>query len=129
MAKNHEARQSYAAEVYKRVETISEMIMRGYQRKHILQYGVKWDVKNRTIDKYIAMANKMLIKQSEKDFDRNYAKAIQRYEDLYIKALDNDDYGLAKAINKDFVELTGVKAPDKQEITEHKITIVEPEFN
>ncbi len=122
-------KKSYASEVYGRVNEVVELILRGLYRKNIIQYGSKWNVTNRTVDKYISMANALLKKQAQKDFNSNYAKVQRRYDSLYYNAIENEDYGLATAITEKYAKLTGVNEPEKQEITERKITIVEPEFN
>ncbi len=122
-------KKSHAGEIYGRVNEVVELILRGLYRKNIIQYGSKWNVTNRTVDKYISMANALLKKQAQKDFNSNYAKVQRRYDSLYYNAIENEDYGLATAITEKYAKLTGVNEPEKQEITEHKITIVEPKFN
>lgn len=122
-------KKTYAGEIYARVNEIVELILRGLYRKDILHYGSKWKVSSRTIDKYIAMANVLLKKQAQKNFDLNYAKVQRRYDFLYYNAMSNEDYGLATSITEKYSKLTGVNEPEKFNVTEHKIIIKEPEFD
>ena len=116
-----------AGEIHHRVSEVSELILRGLYRKNILQYGAKWGVSNRTIDNYISMANKLLIKESQKSRDLNYAKVQKRYDSLYYKALENEDLGLAASITEKYSKLTGVNEPEKIEVNEtRKIKITRP---
>lgn len=113
MDKKKVAKKTYAGEIYARVNEVSELILRGLYRKDILHYGAKWGVSNRTIDKYIGMANSLLKKQALKDFDINFSKVQRRYDSLYYKALQNEDLGLAASITEKYSKLTGVNEPEK----------------
>lgn len=127
MKKVETARKSYAAEIHTRVTEISELLLQGLYRKDIIRYGTKWGVKNRTIEKYMAMANKLIKNQAIKDFEYNYSKVQKRYDTLYFKALQNEDYNLAKGINIEYAKLTGVNEPEKIETIEtKKIKILPP---
>ena len=123
-------KKSPAGEVHQRVTEVVELILRGLYRKNIIQYGSKWNVTSRTIDKYIGMANALLKKEAQKDFENNYAKVQRRYDYLYYNAIENEDFALASTINEKYSKLTGVNEPQKIEHSGEikTITILEPDF-
>lgn len=115
------------AEIEYRVSIVSSLIIRGKTRKEIVQFGSKkWGISDRQVDEYISKAKEAIQEESKSTIEADTAKARARLEFLYDKAIGNEDYGLARILNKDFIEFTGIKAPDKHEITEHKIITIDP---
>lgn len=118
------------AEAEYRVSVISSLILRGKTRRDIIQFSTKkWEIQDSQVDKYIARAKEAIQEESKSTIEADTAKARARLEFLYDKAIGNEDYGLARVLNKDFIEFTGIKAPEKLEVTEHKITLIEPNFD
>ncbi len=92
-----------------RVSEVSEMLIKGQTRSNIFHYtSVNWKVGARQVDNYIAKARVLIQNDIIKNLEYDYAKAIKRYESLYNRALDLEDYRLAFTINKELTNLQGL---------------------
>lgn len=108
------AEKATMAEAEYRVAVISSLILRGKTRRDIIQFSAKkWNIQEGQTDKYIARAKEQIHDEAQSTIEADTAKARARLEFLYDKAIGNEDYGLARVLNKDFIEFTGIKAPDK----------------
>ncbi len=95
--------------VNQRVGSIVDMLMVGQTRSHIIHYGSEsWNVGERQMDKYIAKARKLIEGEIVKNLEYDYAKAIKRYEGLYGRAMEKEDYKLALSVNKEITNLQGL---------------------
>lgn len=95
--------------VYKRIAEVSEMLIEGKSRAHIVQYSSdNWNIGERQTDKYISKAREYLLSEIKRDIEYDYAKAMKRFESLYNKAIDKKDYKLALAINKEICAIQGL---------------------
>ena len=118
------------AEIEMRIATVLSLLMRGKTRAEIVRYGAnKWELESRQIDEYLSRAKERLQEENKSTFEHDLALARGRISYLYDKAIGNEDYGLARVINQDFIGLTGVKAPDKLDVKMDVIEVIEPEFN
>lgn len=95
--------------VNQRVNIIVDMIISGKSRADIIHYGSEnWNLGERQIDKYIAKSRDTIQVEIVKNLEYDYAKAIKRYEVLYMKAIEGKDYRLAVTINKEITQLQGL---------------------
>lgn len=95
--------------VNQRITEVVDMLIAGKNRNAIIQYGSDcWNVGERQIDKYIAKARDLIQSDIQKNIEYDYAKAIRRYEELYNKAIENEDFRLALSINKELTNLQGL---------------------
>lgn len=101
---------------------IFTLYINGATRRQMLQYATKnsWSVSPAAIDAYIRKAKARAKAASKFKDDVELGKAILRYEDLYRAALTEKDIRAARLVVKDIVDLLGLAAPAKQEIT-HKV--------
>lgn len=114
MAKNIDAetRNKFENEVY--VHYIN-----GVPRRHIIAYANEkgWGVTETTIDSYIAKAKARAKKSSIIDHDTELGRSMTRLNDLYRIAITKGDLRLARNVVGDIIDLLGLAAPEKQEIT------------
>ena len=95
--------------VNQRVILIANMLVEGKSRSSIIHYSSdNWNIGERQVDKYISKAREIITKETIRNLEFDYAKAIKRYEDLYRKALEIEDYRLALAVNKEISNLQGL---------------------
>lgn len=95
--------------VNQRINEVVDMLIEGRNRFKIIQYGsTQWNIGERQIDKYIAKARDLIQMDVKKNIEYDYAKAIRRYEELYNKAIENEDYRLALSINKEISTIQGL---------------------
>lgn len=95
--------------VNQRINEVVDMLIEGRNRFKIIQYGsTYWNIGERQIDKYIARARDLIQLDVKKNIEYDYAKAIRRYEELYNKAIENEDYRLALSINKEISTIQGL---------------------
>ena len=108
------------AALKKRVNTISELLLRGVSRGQIWQYVAEktdWKISERTMDRYIADATEAIKKSAVIDLDFEVGRAIERREFLYQKGMTTQDYKFALSVEKDRGELIGLYAPKTTDIT------------
>ena len=92
-----------------RIAEIATMLINGSCRGDIVQFiAEKWSVGERMSDNYIKKAKEEITLSVKKDIQYDYAKAIRRYEFLYQKVIEKNDYKTALAINKELTNLQGL---------------------
>jgi len=108
------AKKSTDAEMEIRHATVAEMIVKGQSRQDILQYGSKeWNVSDRTIDSYIDAAWSKIKSSVDKDVDKQVQLALSRYEDLYKRSFQIQDYRECRQVQNDIVKLLGLAEAQK----------------
>lgn len=108
------------AEMTERVNKIYDLIVLGTSRAQILQYVAEktnWGVAERTVDYYIAKANKRLERAALYHEKRELGKAITRLNLLFLSAMKVQDYQRALAAQRELSILLGLNAPAKADIT------------
>ena len=102
---------SSAAEVERRISTVIELLLSGWKRRQILQYGSKigWNVTDRQIDTYIAAAYEEIDKGFESDREKILRKTVSQYELIYRNLMKAKDYRGAASVLDKIAEITGVK--------------------
>ncbi len=105
------AKKSTDAELQIRYATIAEMLIKGQSRQDILQYSSKtWGVCDRTTDEYIARSWTKIKSSVNDDIEKNVALAIARYNDLYKRNFNIQDYRECRQVQGDIVKLLGLNS-------------------
>jgi hypothetical protein len=108
------------AELKRRVNTVSDLLLMGSSRAEILQYIAEktpWGISERTIDDYIARATEAYRKVAEFHREEQLGKAIRRLEMLFLRAMKVQDFQRALATQRELNALLGLYAPTKMEHT------------
>lgn len=108
------------AEIEVRVTEIFKLLMAGVQRHDIRRYvaeKVKWEVPERTLDRYVARATELI--RASAAFDRNteLGRAISRLHDLYSRSYRVQDFKTCLTTQRELNELLGLYAPKRLEVT------------
>lgn len=118
---------STRAETESRVGAVIGMLLDGYSRDAIVQYGAeKWQLKVRMMDKYIAKANKSITARAKDDRESTVDWHLQSRKRLLVRAVNEKDYRLVKDTLRDLAELQGMY-PKKQLEIETKVVPVTKE--
>jgi hypothetical protein len=107
-------------EYRRRVQTVYKMMLRGQGRQEILRFvaeSTDWGVAERTVENYMAAANRLLEAQAKTVEQRELGLALARVDDLYARAVTIGDLRSALAAQKERNTLLGLYAPAKTEIT------------
>ena len=108
------SKKSTKAEVEIRIAEIAKLLIEGKPTQYIIPYSAKkWEIGVRQTTNYIKRATEKITKSVNKNLERDFSLAVQRFQDLYNKAYDNNDLRLCRMINKDLSEL--------QELSKHRI--------
>jgi hypothetical protein len=115
------------AELSIRYATVAEMLIKGQSREDIVQYASKtWSVSDRTADDYISNAWIKIRTQSDEDIEKNKHLALSRYNDLYKRNFNIQDYRECRQVQNDIVKLLGIAAPDKIDHTSKGESLAPP---
>jgi hypothetical protein len=99
------------AEINIRHATVAEMLVKGQSRQDILQYASNtWKVSDRTADEYIAKAWAKLKKSINDDIDNYKSLLINRFEDLYKRNYNIQDYRECRQVLGDLSKIIGLSA-------------------
>jgi hypothetical protein len=108
------------AELATRIETVIMLVLSGLRRSEILRYAAEktdWNVKERTLDDYLARAYRKIEESAEKNTDRNMALAQNRLLDLYKRSLNIQDYKTCLSIIREIAKLGDLYPVEKHEHT------------
>lgn len=116
-------------EVEDRVLQILESILEGGNTHEIvLHYSSLFSVSERQIYTYIQRANDKFKEYAKTEAKAEIGKAINRLNKLFNKSLQIMDFKTCLAVQRELNVMLGLNEPAKTEVTERKITIIEPEF-
>lgn len=107
----------------KRCGVIAELLIKGYARSQIIKItndpkkGYNWDVSTRQIDTYIARAKEMIQEDAQGDKKDYFNLAVMRYNDLYKKNYDLEEYKECRGVQDSFNKLVGIAESEKTEMT------------
>lgn len=105
----HMRHRANRSEIAYRTNDIVTLLLMGKNREEILRFSVdKFQIKRRMAENYLSKAQIMIEKSVEKNINYDYAKAIRRFEELYKKAIENNDFRLALSVNKELANLQGL---------------------
>lgn len=131
---------STKAEVYKRIGEVQSLLLEGFTRSHILQYGSKWQLSERMIDEYIAQANANIKEVSRAGLENDLAIIVSAMWEAFRRAKIQNNVGeqrqtlmaIAKLKGLDETKVTHV-IDDKRELAEMSNeelnSILEEEYN
>lgn len=108
------------AEHEQRLSQIHALLVNNLSRKDICRYvseKTTWGLTERSIDRYIAEATKMIQASAAFSRDLELGKAIARINDLYSRAHRVQDYKTCLAVQRELSELLGLYAPKRMEHT------------
>jgi len=103
----------------RRVLFVKDKILDGFSRSQIIQFCTdEFNVNERCTDNYLKDAREILKEDFKKTFDTEGFKAeiYSRFESLYQKNIDIDDYKECRAVLNDFRNMFGLSAPVKTEV-------------
>jgi len=103
-------------ELSKRIETIFDLICKGYSRIEIILYASRetdWNVSDRQVYTYIDRALTRYVEESKVVKEAELGKAMVRLGLLFSRSMDIQDYKTALAIQKEISETLGIKSPSK----------------
>ena len=116
--------------VKQRVLAIVESIIEGGNTYEIVKhYRSEWNLSERMIYKYINKAKNEFKKYAKTEAQVEIGKAINRLNKLFNSSLQIMDYKTCLAVQKEINSMLGLNEANKIEITDHKITIQEPDFD
>lgn len=102
------------AEILLRVSTVVEMLMKGQERQDIIQYcAKKWNINERQADVYIKKAKERIKRNKDADLDYHISLSIMRYQDLYKRNFNIQDYRECRQVQGDLAKLLGIEAAQK----------------
>lgn len=113
MDKRKQTPRSTDAIVLKRVNQIYDMLLLGFSRVQIIEFGLKndWNVVDGTVDQYISKANKRYAEASAIVRNEQLGLAISRLNHLLQKNMSIQDYKTALSAQKELNALLGLYAP------------------
>jgi hypothetical protein len=115
-----------AAQTLLRVDEVYDLIVAGMRRPAIVRYmHEKHDVEPRTVDKYIGLARDLLEADAKPRRSVELGKALARFDRQYAKADARKDHRGAASIAEKVVDLLGLAAPRKAEITLRDMSLAE----
>ena len=103
-----------------RLRQVKKIFLEGYSRSDIILFcEEKWKIKEGTVDLYLIEIRREIKEDFQKNFDKEAFKLeiTARFEDLYKKNVDIDDYKECRAILNDFNKMFGLLEPEKKDIT------------
>jgi hypothetical protein len=110
---------STAAEVAQRIEIVYNLLLRGVGRYGIRAYAEKhgWQVSDRQLDTYTARARAQLAKAAEHNRPLELGRAKERLELLFLEAMTEHDRAEARAVLAAQIELLGLAAAQRHELS------------
>lgn len=118
------------AEVIKRTNKVLTMLVSGYARGEIQQYGsLHWGIREKAIDVLIHHANAAIKKSAEIDLTHELGLAVKRFNQIYKRSMSVDELRTALAANKELATLLGLSKIEVvikgEMIHEHSVTPAE----
>lgn len=120
---NNKIAQSNAQIIEGRIELVATLLIRGLTRSQIIKLTLNpsgkynWDVSNRQVDQYLSRARALIKKNTKASKKQFFDMAVARYQDLYLKNYNSDDYRECRAVQDSLNKLVGVNEPEKTDLT------------
>ena len=103
------AKKSGKVEFEQRVSEVYELLLNGYERPYIVRYGgEKWGVSDRQIEKYMRLAQGVLLEEIKSDRSNLLAKEVGQRNFLYRKAVRDGSWASAQQIADSRAKLLGL---------------------
>lgn len=107
-------------EADQRREVIFEMILKGYRRSQIIRYCAEtFSIGERQTENYISQVYDDFAERMEKRKEAQIGLALARYNDLYQKNYNIQDYRECRAVQDSINKMTGINEPEK---IQHNVT-------
>lgn len=127
------APKSTNAIINKRVNEVYDLLLMGFSRAQIIEYGQKedpetndakkkkqrkiaWNVTDAAIDTYIAKANEVFRQQSAVIRDEEFGKSLSRLVMLFQKCMTIQDYKTAHQVQREINLLLGLYPPKENKL-------------
>lgn len=112
-------KKSNSVEHGKRVNFIYESLILGISRRDLFLYVQKehpeWDVSQNMIDRYTAVARRILRNESQEIQTEEFTKAVERLQMLFNLSKKVQDYKTCLAVQRELSLLLGLHKPIKTE--------------
>lgn len=106
------------AELEQRIDEIYGLLLTRVSYRSICRYAsAKWHVTTRQTDRYIALARERIAALLEPDQREQLATALGGYETIFAKQMASGDLRGARTTMKDIVDLLGLAAPRRSELS------------
>lgn len=102
-------KQSTKAELSQRLTEVQSLILQGYTRHAILQYGSKWNLSDRQIDDYTAKATALIKEINKASIQDNLAIITTNQFQLLIQAKKDGNLAVARQLLMDLAKLKGLE--------------------
>lgn len=97
------------------IDTIAEMLIKGCSRSDIIRHSEQaWNVTEEQTDLYIARALAKIKETNVMDIEDSVELAIARYNDLYKKNYQIQDYRECRAVQEILNKLIKIAAANKR---------------
>lgn len=113
-------KKSTKAELDLRVSEVQSLILQGYTRKYLIQYGSKWELSDRQIDDYISMATIAIKEINHSSVQDNMAIVTSCLWDLYRKTIKEGNNSEANKVLMNIAKLRGLEQHTINHIIEDK---------
>lgn len=100
------------ARTTERVNEVYAMLIAGLRREAIIRLANEkhgWNVRPRTVDDYIAKAKQRFEEEARVRRGAELGKAIARLDSLYAKSIGRNDSRTALAVERERIELLGLR--------------------
>lgn len=114
------SKQSTQAEVDLRVSEIQSLILQGYTRAYLLQYGSKWVISDRQIDDYISKATTAIKEINQASVQDNMAIITSNLWDAFRTAKQEKNLSEQHKILMSIAKLKGLDQMTVNHIIEDK---------
>ena len=99
-------------------KAIECILKHNFSRREWVQYCAKqYEISDRQADKYWSFANQHIIEKWTKKKDTLVEEHYGRLFDLYEKAVNAEEWNVARLCLQDLSKLTGINEPEKKDIT------------
>ena len=106
------------AELEQRIEEIYGLLLSWLSHAAICRYAAgKWHITTRQTDRYIARARRRVGELLEPDQREQLARALGAYQTIFAKQMAASDLRGARATMKEIVDLLGLAAPKRSELS------------
>jgi hypothetical protein len=108
------------AELEIRVAAVQDVLLLGLRPKEIWRYLTEkknWKISQRTVDRYIQLATKQIVKAAALEREYELGRAKKRLDHLYQRNIAIQDFKAALAVVREMNALLGLNEPIKTELT------------
>lgn len=119
-SKDKEHVKSTKAQLNQRVSEVQALLLQGFTRSYIIQYGSKWKITDRQVDDYIKMATEMIKEVNTATLQDNMGVITANLWDLFRTARTANNVAEAHKILVSIAKLKGLDQSVVNHIIEDK---------